>query len=194
MSTTSKPARKSASAKHLSTQDYLQKIITAQVYDVAVVTPLQTAKNLSQRLGNTVLLKREDQQEVHSFKLRGAYNKMAHLTPAQLKKGVICASAGNHAQGVALSASKMGVRAVIVMPLTTPQLKVDAVRGFGGEVVLFGESYSDAYNHAVTLEKKQGMTFVHPFDDADVIAGQGTVAMEMLNQMQSLKLGARPGT
>jgi threonine dehydratase len=175
--------------KNLTPQDYLQKILNARVYDVAIVTPLQTAKNLSQRLGNTVLFKREDQQEVHSFKLRGAYNKMAHLTPAQLKKGVICASAGNHAQGVALSASKMGIRAVIVMPTTTPQLKVDAVKGFGGEVVLFGESYSDAYTHAVTLEKKQGLTFVHPFDDADVIAGQGTVAMEMLNQMQSLNLG-----
>ena len=175
--------------KHLTPQDYLQKTLNARVYDVAIVTPLQTAKNLSQRLGNTVLLKREDQQEVHSFKLRGAYNKMAHLSPAQLKKGVICASAGNHAQGVALSASKMGVRAVIVMPLTTPQLKVDAVRSFGGEVVLFGESYSDAYSHAVTLEKKLGLSFVHPFDDADVIAGQGTIAMEMLQQLQAQNLG-----
>ncbi|MDO8771690.1 MAG: threonine ammonia-lyase, biosynthetic [Burkholderiaceae bacterium] len=176
-------------SKHLTPQDYLQKTLNARVYDVAIVSPLQPAKNLSQRLNNTVLFKREDQQEVHSFKLRGAYNKMAHLSPVQLKKGVICASAGNHAQGVALSASKLGIRAVIVMPTTTPQLKIDAVRGFGGEVVLFGESYSDAYTHAVTLEKKQGLTFVHPFDDADVIAGQGTVAMEMLNQMQTLKLG-----
>ena len=176
-------------SKHLTPQDYLQKTLNARVYDVAIVSPLQTAKNLSQRLGNTVLFKREDQQEVHSFKLRGAYNKMAHLTPAQLKKGVICASAGNHAQGVALSASKMGIRAVIVMPTTTPQLKVDAVKGFGGEVVLFGESYSDAYTHAVALEKKQGLTFVHPFDDADVIAGQGTVAMEMLQQLQTQNLG-----
>jgi threonine dehydratase len=175
-------------SKNLTPQDYLQKTLNACVYDVAIVTPLQTAKNLSQRLGNTVLLKREDQQEVHSFKLRGAYNKMAHLSPAQLKKGVICASAGNHAQGVALSATKMGIRSVIVMPTTTPQLKVDAVRGFGGEVVLFGESYSDAYTHAVTLEKKQGLSFVHPFDDADVIAGQGTVAMEMLQQLQSQHL------
>jgi threonine dehydratase len=173
----------------LTPQDYLQKTLNARVYDVAIVTPLQTAKNLSKRLGNTVLLKREDQQEVHSFKLRGAYNKMANLTPAQLKKGVICASAGNHAQGVALSASKMGIRAVIVMPTTTPQLKVDAVKGFGGEVVLFGDSYSDAYTHAVTLEKKQGLTFVHPFDDPDVIAGQGTVAMEMLQQLQTQNLG-----
>ncbi len=176
-------------SKHLTPADYLQKTLKARVYDVAIVSPLQPAKNLSQRLGNTVLFKREDQQEVHSFKLRGAYNKMAHLSPAQLKKGVICASAGNHAQGVALSASKLGIRAVIVMPTTTPQLKIDAVRDFGGEVVLFGESYSDAYTHAVTLEKKQGLTFVHPFDDPDVIAGQGTVAMEMLQQMQTLKLG-----
>ena len=173
--------------KHLTPQDYLQKTLNARVYDVAIVTPLQTAKNLSQRLGNTVLLKREDQQEVHSFKLRGAYNKMANLSPAQLKKGVICASAGNHAQGVALSATKMGIRSVIVMPLTTPQLKVDSVRSFGGEVVLFGESYSDAYTHAVTLEKKLGLSFVHPFDDADVIAGQGTLAMEMLQQFQQIK-------
>jgi threonine dehydratase len=131
-----------------------------------------------------VLLKREDQQAVFSFKLRGAYNKMAHLTPAQLKKGVICASAGNHAQGVALSAHKMGVRAVIVMPVTTPQIKVDAVRALGGEVVLHGDSYSDAYTHATQLEKKQGLTFVHPFDDPDVIAGQGTIAMEILRQHQ----------
>jgi threonine dehydratase len=175
-------------SKNLTPQDYLQKTLNARVYDVAIVTPLQTAKNLSQRLGNTVLLKREDQQEVHSFKLRGAYNKMANLTPIQLKKGVICASAGNHAQGVALSATKMGVRSVIVMPMTTPQLKIDAVKGFGGEVVLAGESYSDAYTHAVMLEKKLGLSFVHPFDDADVIAGQGTVAMEMLQQLQSQNL------
>ena len=174
--------------KHLSPQDYLQKTLNARVYDVAIVSSLQIAKSLSKRLDNTVLLKREDQQEVHSFKLRGAYNKMAHLSPAQLKKGVICASAGNHAQGVALSASKMGIRAVIVMPTTTPQLKVDAVKSFGGEVVLFGDSYSDAYTHAVALEKKQGLTFVHPFDDADVIAGQGTVAMEMLQQLQTQNL------
>jgi threonine dehydratase len=128
------------------------------------------------------LLKREDQQPVHSFKLRGAYNKMANLSPTQLKKGVICASAGNHAQGVALSASKLGTRAVIVMPTTTPQVKIDAVKQLGGEVVLFGESYSDAYQHSVALEKKHGLTFVHPFDDPDVIAGQGTIAMEMLRQ------------
>jgi threonine dehydratase len=164
--------------------DYLRKILNAKVYDVAIETPLEVARDLSGRLGNQVLLKREDQQPVHSFKLRGAYNKMAHLSPAQLKKGVICASAGNHAQGVALSAKRMNIRAVIVMPTTTPQLKVDAVRGFGGEVVLFGDSYSDAYGQALKLEKQLGLTFVHPFDDPDVIAGQGTVAMEMLRQHQ----------
>ncbi len=164
--------------------DYLKKILTARVYDVAVESSLELAQSLSARLGNTVLLKREDQQPVHSFKLRGAYNKMAHLSPAQLKKGVICASAGNHAQGVALSAKHLGARAVIVMPTTTPGVKVDAVRSFGGEVVLFGDSYSDAYTHAVQLEKKEGLTFVHPFDDPDVIAGQGTIAMELLRQHQ----------
>ncbi len=171
-------------SKHLKPADYLKKILNAKVYDVAIESALETAKNLSLRLHNTVLLKREDQQAVFSFKLRGAYNKMAHLTPEQLKKGVICASAGNHAQGVALSASKLGTRAVIVMPTTTPQVKIDAVKGLGGEVVLFGESYSDAYQHSVLLEKKQGLTFVHPFDDPDVIAGQGTIAMEMLRQHQ----------
>ena len=168
----------------LQPADYLKKILTARVYDVAIETPLEPAKALGLRLNNTVLLKREDQQPVHSFKLRGAYNKMAHLSPAQLAKGVICASAGNHAQGVALSAQRLGTRAVIVMPTTTPQVKIDAVRSFGGDVVLFGESYSDAYTHAVELEKQQGLTFVHPFDDPDVIAGQGTIAMEMLRQLQ----------
>ncbi|MFY8125742.1 MAG: threonine ammonia-lyase, biosynthetic [Hydrogenophaga sp.] len=166
----------------LSPADYLIKILNARVYDVAVASSLEVAAQLSQRLNNTVLLKREDQQPVHSFKLRGAYNKMSNLTPAQLKKGVICASAGNHAQGVALSASKLGARAVIVMPTTTPQVKIDAVKQLGGEVVLFGDSYSDAYQHSVALEKKHGLTFVHPFDDPDVIAGQGTIAMEMLSQ------------
>jgi threonine dehydratase len=169
---------------HLTPADYLKKILTARVYDVAVESALEIALNLSQRLNNTVLLKREDQQPVHSFKLRGAYNKMAHLTPTQLKKGVICASAGNHAQGVALSAQRLNTRAVIVMPTTTPMVKVDAVRSFGGEVELFGDSYSDAYGHAVELEKKEGLTFVHPFDDPDVIAGQGTIAMELLRQHQ----------
>ncbi len=171
-------------AKNLKPADYLKKILNARVYDVATESALEPAQNLSKRLNNTVLLKREDQQPVHSFKLRGAYNKMAHLTPAQLKKGVICASAGNHAQGVALGASKLGCRAVIVMPITTPQVKIEAVKALGGEVVLIGDSYSDAFNHAVMLEKKMGMTFVHPFDDPEVIAGQGTIAMEMLRQHQ----------
>ena len=168
--------------KNLSPADYLKKILTARVYDVAIESGLERAKTLSARLKNTVLLKREDQQPVFSFKLRGAYNKMAHLSPAQLKKGVICASAGNHAQGVAMAAQKLGTRAVIVMPTTTPQLKIDAVKALGGDVVLFGDSYSDAYAHATGIEKKRGLTFVHPFDDPDVIAGQGTIAMEMLRQ------------
>ena len=171
-------------AHGLQPADYLKKILTARVYDVAIESALEPARALGRRLHNTVLLKREDQQSVRSFKLRGAYNKMVQLSPEQLKKGVICASAGNHAQGVALSAHKLGARAVIVMPTTTPQLKVDAVRSLGGEVLLFGDSYSDAHTHAAALEKKQGLTFVHPFDDPDVIAGQGTVAMEMLRQHQ----------
>ena len=181
---------KPATAKrlpHLKPADYLKKILTARVYDVAVESALEPAKHLSRRLHNKVLLKREDQQPVFSFKLRGAYNKMAHLTPAQLAEGVICASAGNHAQGVALSAHKLGTRAVIVMPVTTPQVKIDAVKAFAGsngEIVLHGDSYSDAYEHAAKLEKTRGLTFVHPFDDPDVIAGQGTIAMEILRQHQ----------
>ncbi|MBB3212815.1 threonine dehydratase [Herbaspirillum sp. Sphag1AN] len=164
------------------TTDYLQKILTARVYDVATETPLEFANTLSQRTGNRIYFKREDMQSVFSFKLRGAYNKMAHLTPAQLKRGVICASAGNHAQGVALSAARLGCRAVIVMPTTTPKVKIDAVKARGGEVVLSGESFTDAYQHALILEKKQKLTFVHPFDDPYVIAGQGTVGMEILRQ------------
>ena len=174
----------------LEPADYLKKISAARVYDVAIESALEPAQQLSRRLNNTVYLKREDRQPVHSFKLRGAYNKMAHLSESQLQKGVICASAGNHAQGVALSAKKMGIRAVIVMPTTTPLVKVNAVRGFGAEVVLFGESYSDAYTHAVRLEEQEGLTFVHPFDDPDVIAGQGTIAMEILHQLQAQ--GAAP--
>ncbi len=145
--------------------DYLKKILTSRVYDLAVETPLEFAPGLSERMGNRIYFKREDMQSVFSFKLRGAYNKMAQLSGAQLKRGVICASAGNHAQGVALSASHLGCRALIVMPVTTPALKIDAVRARGGEVVLHGESYSDAYQHALTLEKKLKLTFVHPFDD-----------------------------
>ena len=159
---------------------YLEKVLTARVYDVAVETPLDAQPNLSRRIGNTVLLKREDMQPVFSFKLRGAYNKMAHLTPAQLKRGVIAASAGNHAQGVALGAQKLGCRAVIVMPTTTPMIKVEAVKNRGAEVVLAGDSYSDAYTHALELEKQEKLTFVHPYDDPYVIAGQGTIAMEIL--------------
>jgi threonine dehydratase len=163
---------------------YLQKILNARVYDVATETALDPARSLSRRLGNHVLLKREDQQSVFSFKLRGAYNKMAHLPPEQLARGVICASAGNHAQGVALSARRLNCRSVIVMPVTTPRLKVDAVHALGAEVVLHGDSYSDAHVHALQLEKSQGLSFVHPFDDPDVIAGQGTIAMEILRQHQ----------
>src|SRR3569623_1746446 len=166
----------------IMTTDYLKKILTARVYDVAIESPLEFASTLSSRTGNHVYYKREDMQSVFSLKLRGAYNKMANLSAAQLKHGVICASAGNHAQGVALSAAKLGCRAVSVMPTTTPQVKIDAVRARGGEVVLFGDSYSDAYQHALALEKKLKLTFVHPFDDPDVIAGQGTIGMEILRQ------------
>ncbi len=171
--------------KLLTPNDYLKKILAARVYDVAKETALDYAKNLSARIGHTVLLKREDQQPVFSFKLRGAYNKMVQLNAAQLKKGVICASAGNHAQGVALGAKTLGTRAIIVMPTTTPSVKVDAVRALGGDVVLFGESYSDASLHAQKLQAQKGLTFIHPFDDPDVIAGQGTIGLEILRQMQS---------
>jgi threonine dehydratase len=162
--------------------DYLEKILNAQVYDVAVETPLDPAPNLSARIGNPILFKREDMQPVFSFKLRGAYNKIAQLSPERLKRGVICASAGNHAQGVALSAAKVSCRAVIVMPTTTPAIKIQAVRNRGGEVVLAGDSYDEAYAHALELEKTQKLTFVHPFDDPEVIAGQGTIGMEILRQ------------
>ena len=164
--------------------DYLQRILTAKVYDVAIETSLEVAPALSARLGNEVLFKREDTQPVFSFKLRGAYNKMAHLDPEALGRGVICASAGNHAQGVALAARRLGCRALVVMPTTTPTLKVGAVRALGAEVVMYGDSYSDAYGHARGLEAARGLTFVHPFDDPDVIAGQGTIAMEILRQRQ----------
>ncbi|HLX03685.1 MAG TPA: threonine ammonia-lyase, biosynthetic [Trinickia sp.] len=172
----------------MAPHDYLKKILTARVYDVARETELEPASNLSARLKNRVYLKREDNQPVFSFKLRGAYNKMAHIPAEALARGVITASAGNHAQGVAYSAAKMGVKAVIVVPVTTPQVKVDAVRAHGGptvEVVQAGESYSDAYAHAVTLQEARGLTFVHPFDDPYVIAGQGTAAMEILSQHQA---------
>ena len=169
-------------------QSYLKRILTARVYDVAIESPLELAPSLSARIGNNVLLKREDMQPVFSFKLRGAYNKMAQLTQEQLKRGVITASAGNHAQGVALSAHRMGCKAIIVMPTTTPQVKIEAVRHFGQrsvEIVLHGDSYNDAYGHALELEKEKQLTFVHPFDDPDVIAGQGTIGMEILRQRQA---------
>lgn len=165
--------------------DYLKRILNARVYDVAIESPLETAPSLSARTGNRILLKREDMQPVFSFKLRGAYNRMAQLDSAQLARGVITASAGNHAQGVALSAHRLGSKAVIVMPTTTPQVKIDAVKHFGQravEIVLFGDSYNDAFDHALELEKKNRLTFVHPFDDPDVIAGQGTIGMEILRQ------------
>ncbi len=162
--------------------DYLKKIHDARVYDVAQVTPLEIAANLSRRLHNTVLLKREDEQPVFSFKCRGAYNKMAQLPREVLERGVIAASAGNHAQGVALAAQKLGTRAVIVMPVTTPLIKVNAVANRGAEVVLSGDNYDAAYQHACELERERGLTFVHPYDDPDVIAGQGTVAMEIAQQ------------
>ena len=164
--------------------DYLKRILTAKVYDVADESPLDAADILSTRLSNRVLLKREDMQPVFSFKLRGAYNRMARLSAAQLARGVIAASAGNHAQGVALSARRLGCRAVIVMPVTTPQLKIDAVRALGAEVVLTGESYSDAAVAATAQQAREGLTFVHPFDDPDVIAGQGTIGMEIMRQHQ----------
>ncbi len=170
--------------KGLPLAAYLQKILTSRVYDVAHETPLEEANRLSVRSGNRVLLKREDEQPVFSFKLRGAYNKLAHLSQAERARGVICASAGNHAQGVALGAQRLGCKALIVMPVTTPKLKVSAVRALGGHVVLHGDSYSDAHAHALELEARDRLTFVHPFDDPDVIAGQGTVAMEVLRQNQ----------
>jgi threonine dehydratase len=165
--------------------DYLKRILVAKVYDVAIETSLESANALSARINNRVLLKREDMQKVFSFKIRGAYNKMANLSPAQLNNGVITASAGNHAQGVAFSAAKLQCPATIVMPTTTPDVKIEAVKRFGGSwvtPVLFGESYSDAAAHAFKLAEEHHLTFVHPFDDPDVIAGQGTVGMEILRQ------------
>ena len=161
---------------------YLPRILRARVYDVARETPLELANNLSRRLSNSVWLKREDLQPVFSFKLRGAYNRMAQLSEAELKLGVIASSAGNHAQGVALSASHLGCRAVIVMPVTTPGVKVDAVRQLGAEVVLHGETYDEAYAEARSRSEAEQLCFIHPFDDPEVIAGQGTVGMEILRQ------------
>lgn len=163
-------------------EKYLKKILTARVYDVAEKTPLQYATTLSMRTGHDMYLKREDMQPVFSFKLRGAYNKIASLTKEQLEKGVVTASAGNHAQGVALSGQRLGIQATIVMPNTTPPIKVDAVRRLGGNAVLHGDSYDEACSHALGLSEQLGLTFVHPFDDPEVIAGQGTVAQELYAQ------------
>jgi threonine dehydratase len=164
--------------------DYLTRILSARVYDVAIESSLDLAPTLSRRLGNRVLLKREDQQPVFSFKLRGAYNKMVHLMAAERARGVIAASAGNHAQGVALAAQRLGCAATIVMPVTTPHIKIAAVEARGASVLLHGDSYSDAYEHALALQTRTGATFVHPYDDPDVIAGQGTIGMEILRQCQ----------
>jgi threonine dehydratase len=166
----------------MTAHDYLCRVLNARVYDVAIESPLDPAPRLSERLGNRVLLKREDLQPVFSFKLRGAYNRMVKLGAAERRRGVIAASAGNHAQGVALAAQRLGCRAVIVMPVTTPQVKVEAVRARGAQVELQGDSYSDAYDRAMQLQARHKLTFVHPFDDPDVIAGQGTIGMEILRQ------------
>jgi threonine dehydratase len=171
-------------------EQYVKKILNAKVYEAAIETPLDEASSLSARIGNRILIKREDLQPVFSFKLRGAYNKMAHLTEDQKKAGVICASAGNHAQGIAEAARLMKVKATIVMPVTTPDIKVKSVKSRGGKVVLFGDSFDVAYEHATKLQKEQQLTFVHPYDDPLVIAGQGTIAREILHQIGSEKVDA----
>ncbi len=171
-------------ANRITIDDYITLIDEAKVYDVASETPLELARNLSARLGNRIFMKREDLQPVFSFKLRGAYNKLATLPQEALDAGVICSSAGNHAQGVALAAQRKDVRAVIIMPNTTPTIKIDAVRALGGDVILHGDTYDDAYAHARQLEQEQGLTFIHPFDDPAVIAGQGTIGRELLGQLE----------
>ena len=163
-------------------ENYVDRILKAKVYDVAVETSLEAAPRLSRRLDNRILFKREDLQPVFSFKIRGAYNKIAQLSQISAQRGVICASAGNHAQGVALGARTRGIPAVVVMPLTSPDIKVQAVADLGGEIVLHGDDYDQAYEHAIELGRERGLVFVHPFDDPDVIAGQGTIAMEILRQ------------
>ncbi|MGZ8225493.1 MAG: threonine ammonia-lyase, biosynthetic [Methylococcaceae bacterium] len=163
-------------------QKYIEKILRAKVYDVAVETPLDFAPSLSERLANNVFLKREDLQSVFSFKLRGAYNKMSMLDESSRASGVIAASAGNHAQGVALAAKRLGIKALIVMPTTTPEIKIKSVKAMGADIVLFGDSYNEAYLRANELAEQKGMVFIHPYDDPDVIAGQGTVAIEILRQ------------
>jgi threonine dehydratase len=163
--------------------DYLEKIRSARVYDVAMKTPLEEAVRLSLALKNRILMKREDQQPVFSFKLRGAYNKMIGLSDEQRARGVVAASAGNHAQGVALAAQKLGIRALILMPTTTPSIKIEAVRSYGAEIELYGDTYDESCQRAFLYADERGMTFIHPYDDPDVIAGQGTVAMELLEQL-----------
>ena len=163
-------------------KNYIKEILDANVYDVAIETPLDLAPMLSARLNNKVLIKREDLQSVFSFKLRGAYNKISKLSDEEKAKGIIAASAGNHAQGVALSAKVLGIKATIVMPKTTPSIKVDAVRNHGAKIVLIGDSYDDASKHAAKLVEEKGMVYVHPYDDPLVIAGQGTIGMEILKQ------------
>ena len=165
-------------------EQYVKKILTSRVYDVAVETPLQTARQLSERLGNTVLLKREDLQPVFSFKIRGAYNKLTQLTAEERARGVVTASAGNHAQGLALAAKVLGVKATIVMPKTTPEIKVEGVRSRGGKVVLHGDSFPEALAYSLKLVDEKGYVYIHPYDDPHTIAGQGTVAMEILRQHQ----------
>src|ERR1700727_401254 len=162
--------------------DYLQRVLKARVYDVAIESPLDTAPRLSRRLGCEVLLKREDLQPVFSFKLRGAYNRIAQLSDSHARRGVVCASAGNHAQGVALAARRRGIEAVVVMPQTTPLIKLQAVNDLGAQVVLHGDDYDSAFEQALQLARERHLTFVHPFDDPDVIAGQGTIAVEILRQ------------
>jgi len=189
--TTTEPESRAQPREHAAAvaADYLQRVLKARVYDVAIETTLERAPRLSKRLGALVLLKREDQQPVFSFKLRGAFNKIASLDAEQRARGVICASAGNHAQGVALAARRLGLRAVIVMPTTTPRIKTQAVADLGGEIVLHGDDFDAAYVHARALESRDGLSFVHPFDDPEVIAGQGTIAMEILRQRHGEDIG-----
>ncbi len=163
-------------------ESYIERILKARVYEVAIESPLEEAPRLSRRLDNRILFKREDLQPVFSFKLRGAYNKIAHLSETVARRGVICASAGNHAQGVALAAGRRGIPAIIVMPQTTPSIKVQAVLDLGGDVVLHGDDFDHAYERAVELARERSLTLIHPFDDPDVIAGQGTIGMEILRQ------------
>jgi threonine dehydratase len=171
---------------NMTNHDLIKSILSSHVYDVAIETPLDAAKQLSDRFRNNIFLKREDLQPIYSFKLRGAYNKIAQLSPEARAKGIIAASAGNHAQGVAFSARKLGIKATIVMPKTTPSIKTKSVQRLGGKVILHGDAYNDAYDHASQLVAKHGYTFVHPYDDWDVIAGQGTVGLEISQQLRDI--------